>query len=79
LLQQKRLATYFVATTTNVEIEFDPKKSAKNAGKRGLPFDLARDAFNWDEAHIIEDERHAYGERRFLAFAPMHGRLHVIC
>ena len=62
-----------------MEIEFDPEKSARNAEARGLPFDLARDAFQWEEALILEDERRDYGERRFLAFAPMFGRLHVVC
>jgi uncharacterized DUF497 family protein len=62
-----------------VEIEFDPKKSAKNAAARGLPFDLTRDEFDWNAALVVEDARRDYGERRFLALGPMHGRLHVVC
>lgn len=62
-----------------MEIEFDPKKSAWNAEARGLPFELAAEAFEWDAAHIIADERRDYGEAPFLAFAPLRGRLHVVC
>jgi uncharacterized DUF497 family protein len=28
---------------------------------------------------VIEDRRHEYGERRWLAYAPIDGRLHVLC
>jgi uncharacterized protein len=61
-----------------VEIEFDPKKSARNEEARGLPFELA-EALDWDAAYIIADERRDYGEQRFVAFAPLSGRLHVVC
>ncbi len=61
-----------------MEIEFDPKKSAKNARERGLPFELAA-ALDWEQAHIVQDERHDYGETRFVALAPWRGRLHVVC
>jgi uncharacterized DUF497 family protein/uncharacterized protein (DUF4415 family) len=61
-----------------VKIEFDPAKSARNARERGLPFELAAD-LDWDAAHTIEDKRQSYGETRYLAYAPMRGRLHVVC
>jgi len=61
-----------------VEIEFDPKKSALNAERRGLPFELTA-ALDWAAAHMIEDRRRDYGETRYLASAPMQGRLHVVC
>ena len=61
-----------------MKIEFDPAKSAGNAKQRGLPFELAAD-LDWDAAHTIEDRRRSYGETRYLAFAPMNGRLHVVC
>jgi uncharacterized protein len=54
-----------------VKIEFDPAKSARNAKERRLPFG--------DTAHTIEDQRQSYGETRYLAYAPMQGRLHVVC
>ncbi len=53
-----------------MEIEFDPKKSAKNENERALPFGLAR---------ISRDDRHDYGEERFVAFVPKNGRLYVVC
>jgi len=56
-----------------VEIEFDPKKSAWNAERRGLPFKLTA-ALDWAAAHTIEDRRRDYGETRYLAYAPMQGR-----
>jgi uncharacterized protein len=61
-----------------VKIEFDPAKSARNAEERGLPFELAAD-LDWEAAHTIEDQRRSYGETRYLAFAPMQGRLYVVC
>ena len=62
-----------------MKIEFDPEKSGRNARERGLPFELAGEAFEWSEAQIVEDRRRDYGEKRLLAFAPMRGRLHVVC
>jgi uncharacterized DUF497 family protein len=61
-----------------VKIEFDAAKSARNAKERGLSFELAVD-LDWDAAHTIEDQRQSYGETRYLAYAPMKGRLHVVC
>ncbi len=61
-----------------MKIEFDPAKSARNANDRGLSFDVTAD-LDWDAAHTIEDQRQSYSERRYLAYAPMHGRLHVVC
>jgi uncharacterized DUF497 family protein len=53
-----------------MKIDYDPRKSAKNAEDRDLPFDLTRDAFEWVTAGIIET--------RYTAAAPMNGRLHVV-
>ena len=61
-----------------MKVEFDPGKSAKNDRERGLPFERAAD-MDWDSALIVQDARRDYGEERFLAFAPMQGRLHVAC
>ena len=52
-----------------MKIEFDPVKSAKNAEERGLPSDLAAE-LDWSAAQTIET--------RFVAVAPLHGRLHVV-
>ncbi len=61
-----------------MEIEFDPEKSAKNDRERGLPFERAAD-LEWDKAHAFPDHRRDYGEDRITAFAPMEGRLYVVC
>ena len=61
-----------------MEIEFDPKKSAKNEKERALPFELVRE-LEWSEARITRDGRHDYGEERFLAFVPKGGRLYFVC
>ena len=58
-----------------MEIEFDPKKSAKNEKERALPFELVR-RLEWAKARIARDERRDYGEERFLAFVPKDGRLY---
>jgi hypothetical protein len=61
-----------------VKIDFDPAKSARNAKERGSPFELTAE-LDWGVAHTIEDQRQSYGETRSLAYAPMQGRLHVVC
>jgi uncharacterized protein len=61
-----------------VKIEFDPAKSARNGKERGLSFELVAD-LDWDAAYTIEDQRQSYGETRYLAYAAMQGRLHVVC
>ena len=61
-----------------MKIEFDPAKSSRNARERGLPFELTAE-LDWGAAHTIEDQRRSYGETRYLAYAPMRGRLHVVC
>ena len=61
-----------------MEIEFDPAKSARNAKGRGLPFELTAE-LDWSVALVRPDQRHDYGEDRFVALAPMSGRLHVVC
>jgi len=57
-----------------VKIEFDPAKSATNAKQRELPFELAAE-LDWDAARVRRD----YGEDRFVALAPMSGRLYAVC
>lgn len=55
---------------------FDPKKSARNAAQRGLPFDLV-DQLEWTTALIVEDRRRDYGEVRLQVLALMEGRLYA--
>jgi uncharacterized protein len=60
-----------------VKIEFDPAKSTRNAESAGCP---SNSSPIWmDAAHTIEDQRQSYGETRYLAYAPRHGWLHVVC
>jgi uncharacterized DUF497 family protein len=60
-----------------MEIEFDLKKSAKNAVERGLPFDLVAD-FDFETALVAPDAREAYGEDRFIAAGHIGERLYVV-
>jgi len=61
-----------------MEIEFDPKKSAKNGVDRGLPFEAVA-KLEWNKAFVSEDRRRDYGEDRLIALVPMNGRLYVVC
>lgn len=60
-----------------MEIEFDPNKDTINWQKHGLSL---ADAVLMDlgRAAVVEDRRFDYGEARFLAYAPIEGRLHVL-
>jgi uncharacterized DUF497 family protein len=59
-------------------IEFDPRKSERNARERGLPFERAAD-FDWDNAVLVPDVRRDYGETRLVAMGFLDGRLHILC
>lgn len=61
-----------------VKIELDPAKSAKNLEKHGLPLERFAD-LDMDTAVIKPDTRHDYGETRYVAAAPLDGRLHIAC
>ena len=61
-----------------MDIEFDPKKSARNEKERALPFERVSE-LDWGLARIARDARRDYGEERFLAFVPKGGRLYVVC
>ena len=61
-----------------VRIELDPAKSAKNLEKHGLPLEKFAD-LDMDAAVIKQDTRHDYGEARYVAAAPLDGRLHIAC
>jgi uncharacterized DUF497 family protein len=60
-----------------VNVEFDAPKDEANRRKHGVPLALAA-AMDFDAALVIPDERRDYGEARFRAFGPIHGRLHVL-
>jgi uncharacterized DUF497 family protein len=60
-----------------MEVEYDPAKNAKNIKDRKLAFDRARD-LEWNSTHIRLDDRHGYGEQRWIALGILDGRLHVL-
>lgn len=56
---------------------FDPAKEALNLLKHGISLvEAAR--LDWGMALVSLDDRHAYGELRQVALAPMDGRLWVV-
>ncbi|TFF17949.1 BrnT family toxin [Jiella endophytica] len=59
------------------EFEWDDHKRAGNLAKHGVDFALAR-RFDLKTADIEADVRHAYGEERFQAKAPIDDRLYVM-
>jgi uncharacterized protein len=61
-----------------VRIEFDLRKSLRNARERQLPFIMAAD-FDFSTARVVEDRRSDYPERRFVALGYIGKRLHVLC
>lgn len=69
---------FTVDTIKPTEILFDPAKSEANLHKRGLPFSLIKDEFDWSTALIGEDTRREYGERRYEALGYVGRRLHVV-
>ena len=62
---------------SDIEIEFDPVKDAKNLVKHGLSLTLANE-FEWDVARINEDLRRPYSVRRFKASSMIGERLHEL-
>ena len=65
-------------TINTNEITFDPAKNAANIRKRGLPFSLVQEDFDWTTALVVEDTRKDYGERRYRALGQIGGRLHAV-
>lgn len=60
-----------------MQIEFDPAKDRINLKKHGISLAAAAE-IDLDSAIVIDDLRFDYGEPRFLAYAPMADRLHVL-
>jgi uncharacterized DUF497 family protein len=59
-----------------MDLEWDAAKDAENRRKHGLPLAAAA-RLDWDTSPIDPDLRRDYGERRWMATAPLDGRLHV--
>lgn len=56
---------------------WDEAKRRANIARHGLDF-VVLGEFDWSAANIFEDRRRTYGEARFVAHAPIRGRLHVV-
>ncbi len=61
-----------------MKIEFDPRKSEKNARERGLPFELVEE-FDWETSQTYDDLRFSYPEPRKVTFGFIGNRLHAVC
>jgi uncharacterized DUF497 family protein len=60
-----------------MEIEFDAVKDRINREKHGISLALAAE-IDIAAALVRPDRRRDYGELRFVAIAPVRGRLHVL-
>ena len=61
-----------------MRISCDPVKNQRNIRERGLSFDSAAE-FVFETALYAVDQRHEYGETRFVAIGMLAERLHVLC
>jgi uncharacterized DUF497 family protein len=57
--------------------EWDDDQAERNLDKHGIDFGAVED-FEWDKAVVFEDDREDYGECRYQAYGPIHGRLVVL-
>lgn len=57
-----------------MKIAYDLAKSATNQLRHGLSLEMARD-LDWSRALTAKDERHDYGEARWVTYAPLGSRL----
>jgi uncharacterized DUF497 family protein len=55
--------------------QWDDEKGASNCGKHGVRFEAARDVFKDPFAVELIDDRHDYGEDRFVLIGMASGRL----
>ena len=69
---------YFVGTINILRVTYDAAKNVKNIRICGLSFELASE-FHPEDSEITRDERHDYGEDRYVAFWKLNDRLHVLC
>jgi uncharacterized DUF497 family protein len=60
-----------------MQFEWDDRKARENLGKHGVAFDAAKD-LDWTKSVTVEDTRVDYKERRFILYAPLGDRLHVL-
>jgi uncharacterized DUF497 family protein len=60
-----------------VQIEFDPKKDARNLAKHGVSLGLAYE-LDWNAALVWVDDRFEYDEQRMVALAPRTRTLYYV-
>ena len=60
-----------------MEIEFDSDKASSNASKHGVSLDTAEN-LEWDMLLAEEDKREAYGELRFIGYAPIGRQVYCV-
>jgi len=60
-----------------MKYEWDEGKRVANLAKHSVDFIEAQE-FDWENALVIPDTRHPYGEPRFRAQGPIRGRLHEL-
>jgi len=61
-----------------MKIAFDPGKNEWNIRHRGLSFSKV-EAFDFDSALVMQDQRKPYPEVRYIALGMLEHRLHVLC
>ena len=61
-----------------MRISYDPAKNERNIRRRDLSFESAAE-FDFEGALFAVDERHDYGEMRYIAVGMLGVRLHVLC
>ena len=60
-----------------MRIEFDPEKDSANRQKHGLSL-AGAERMDMENAAVIADDRHSYGEHRFRAYGLVEGPLHML-
>jgi uncharacterized DUF497 family protein len=60
-----------------MSVAFDPAKDAHNIAKHGISLARAEE-MDMSAAHVREDDRFDYGERRYIAFGEIDDTLHCL-
>jgi len=60
-----------------MDYDWDEAKRLLNYDKHGVDFSEAIN-FEWDVALVTMDKRYDYGEKRFMAYAPIGSRLYAM-
>ena len=61
-----------------MDLYYDTVKRTSNLAKHNVDFEQVHD-FDFETAHMYEDDRNDYGETRWVAVGLLSGRLHVLC